>query len=62
MKRQEADAEAKEETECQGLREAVAQRLHRCSFQRIPHLPALSANPCVERACQILPWKLRKEK
>lgn len=51
MKRQEADVEAKEETECQGLWEAVAQRLHRCSFQRIPHLPALSADIRVEGAC-----------
>lgn len=57
MKRQEAGVEAKEETECQGLREAVAQRLHRCSFQRIPHVPALSADICVEGPCRILPWK-----
>lgn len=51
MRRQEADVEGKEETECQGLREAVAQRLHRCSFQRTPPLPALSADICVEGVC-----------
>lgn len=51
MRRQDADVEAKEKTESQSLREAVAQRLHRSCFQIIPYLPALSADIHVEGAC-----------
>lgn len=51
MRRQDADVEVKEKTESQSLQGAVAQSLHRSSFQIIPHLPALSADIHVEGEC-----------